>query len=108
MGFNEVTAAGQAFSEGTEVFGEAFTYANVSLVGVFSQVEGEYRFSDQSIRKITALVCVTSKPQWAAANITPANRQLLTYAGEAYPLQQIAGDDSPSEPAYTLTMFKLT
>ena len=108
MGFNEVTAAGQAFSESTELFGESFTYQGTSLVGVFNQVELDYQMADFSIRKVTGLVCVTSKPQWVAAGLVPADRQTITYGGVAYPIQQIAGADTDGEPAYTLTLFKLT
>lgn len=108
MGFNEVTAAGQDFSENSDIFGESFTYANVALVGVFNQVEMDFTFADFSVRKITALICISSKPQWAAANITPADRESITYGGIAYQIQQIAGANTAAEPAYELTLFKKT
>ena len=108
MGFFEVTQAGQNFAERTDMFGESFTYQNVSLVGVFDQVQLDYQFSDASFRKITALICVTSKTQWAAANLVPANRENVTYGNIAYPIQQIAGLNTAGEPAYTLTLFRLT
>jgi len=106
--FNQITAAGQTFSESTQVFGESFTYGGASLIGCFDQVQLDYRFDEFSTRKITALVCVTSKPQWAAAGVAPADRGLVTYGGIAYPIQKIDGANSASEPAYTLTLFKLT
>jgi len=106
--FNAITAAGQMFSESTQVFGESFTYGGQALVGCFDQVALDYRFDEFSVRKITALVCVTSKPQWAAAGVAPADRGLVTYGGVAYPIQRIDGSDSAAEPAYTLTLFKNT
>lgn len=108
MGFNEVTAAGMTFAENTGVLGEAFTYQGTQLVGCFNQVEIEYQFDELSTRKITGLTCVTSKPQWTTAGLVPANRQLVTYGGIDYPIQQIAGANSAGEPAYTLTLFRLT
>ncbi len=108
MGFNDVTAAGLSFSEDPEIFGESFTYQNTSLIGVFSQVEIEYRFDEFSMRKITALVCVSSKPQWETAGLVPSDRETVTYGGIDYPIQQIAGANTAGEPAYTLTLFRLT
>jgi hypothetical protein len=108
MGFNEVTAAGQSFSEDTDIFGEAFTYSNVSLVGVFNQVELEYQFGEFSTKKVTGLVCVSSKPQWVTANIAPADRGTVTYGGITYQIEKIDGANTAAEPAYTLTMKKLT
>lgn len=106
--FNEITAAGQDFAESTQVFGESFTYGGNSFVGCFDQVDLEFRLDEFSTRKVTALVCVTSKPQWATAGISPADRGLLTYGGIAYTIQRIAGAETASEPAYTLTLFKQT
>lgn len=108
MGFNETAAAGQSFSESTEVFGESFTYANTSLVGVFNQVEVEYQFDEFSTRKQTALACVTSKTQWTTANIAPSNRGVLTYGAVAYVIEKIDGEDTAAECAYTLTLKRLT
>jgi hypothetical protein len=108
MTFNEATAAGQAFSESLDVFGEPFTYANTALVGVFNQVEIEYQFGEFSTKKITGLMCVTSKPQWAAANIAPADRGVLNYGGINYQIEKIDGTDTAAEPAYGLTLKKLT
>lgn len=113
MGFNEVTAAGQDFSEGTEVFGESFTYTapnggatTSGLVGVFNQVEIEYQFDDFSTKKITALVCVSSKPQWGA--VVPADRGIITYNGITYQAEKVDGTNTPAEPAFELTLKKLT
>lgn len=108
MGFNEVTAAAQSFAEDSSVFGESFSYQNTALVGVFNQVELDYTLQDFSTRKITALVCVTSKPQWTTAGLVPTDRQLVTYGGITYPIQAIAGANTAAEPAFTLTLFKLT
>ena len=51
--FNDITAAVQDFSEGTELFGESFSYTapnggatTSGLVGVFNQVEIDYQFED--------------------------------------------------------------
>ena len=108
MGFNEVTAFGQAFSENTEVFGESFTYSGISLTGVFNQVEIEYAFGEFSMKKITGLMLVTSKPQWTAAGLTPADRGVVTYESVSYQIDKIDGINTTSEPAYTLTLKKLT
>lgn len=108
MGFNEVTAAGQAFTEGTSVFGESFTYSGTTLYGVFNQVEIEYQFDEFSTKKLTGLMCVTSKPQWTAASLTPADRGQLTYGGIIYQIEKIDGLDTAAEPAYGLTLKKLT
>ncbi len=108
MGFNDVTAFGQAFSEGSEVFGESFTYQNTALVGVFDQVTKQFTFDDFSTKKITQLICVTSKPQWAAAGLVPANRQQIVYGGIGYEIENIDGANTAAEPAYTLTCKKLT
>ena len=108
MSFNSVAAAGQRFSEQSDMMGESFTYANIALVGVFNQVELDFRFDEFSTRKITALVCTTSKPQWAAAAILPANRGLVSYGGIDYPIQAISGLDSTGEPCFELTLFKAT
>lgn len=108
MGFLDVVEAGQEFSENSNIFGENFTYQNTQLVGCFDQVDIEYRFDEFSVRKITALVCVTSKDQWTTAGLVPADRETVTYGGIDYPIQQIAGANSAGEPAYTLTLFRLT
>lgn len=113
MGFNEVTAAGQEFSEGTEIFGESFTYmapnggtTTSGLVGVFNQVEHEYQFDEFSTKKMTALLCVTSKTQWGA--VVPADRGVITYGGIAYQIEKADGTDTAAEPAFGLTLKKLT
>lgn len=113
MGFNEVTAAGQAFSEDTEIFGEGFTYTAPSggtttsgLVGVFNQVEIEYQFEDFSTKKLTALMCVTSKTQWGA--VVPGDRGIVTYGAIPYQIEKVDGANTAAEPAYGLTMKKLT
>lgn len=115
MGFNEVTAAGQAFSEGTEVFGESFSYTapnggatTAGLVGVFNQVEIEYQFNEFSVKKLTGLMCVTSKPQWVTAGVTPADRGIIIYGGISYQIDKIDGSDTAAEPAYGFTCKKLT
>lgn len=108
MGFNEVTAAAQSFSEGTALFGEAFTYANVSLVGVFNQVEIEYQLAEFSTKKVTGLRCVTGKPQWTAASIAPADRGVVTYGSVPYQIEKIDGSGTTAEPAYDLLLKKLT
>ena len=108
MGFSDVVAAGQTFSEATEVFGEAFTYSATSLVGVFNQVEIEYQFGEFSTKKVTGLTCVTSKAQWTAASITPADRGVVTYGSIAYAIEKIDGLNTAAEQAYTLTLKRLT
>lgn len=108
MGFNDVTAYGQSFAENSEVFGEAFTYQNTALVGVFDQVVKTFDFSDFSTKKVTQLICVTSKPQWATAGLVPTNRQQIVYGGIGYEIENIDGANTAAEPAYTLTCKKLT
>lgn len=108
MSFNDVTAAGQAFSENADIFGEAFTYDGASFVGVIDQVVREFTLADFSTRLRTVLTIVTSKPQWTAAGKIPRNRGAVTYAGKQYLIEAIAGDDTPAEPAFTLTCFKQT
>jgi hypothetical protein len=113
MGFNEVTAAGQAFSEGTDIFGEGFSYiapnggaTTSGLVGVFNQVEVDYQFEEFSTKKLTALYCVTSKTQWGV--VVPANRGTITYGSIAYQIEKIDGADTAAEPAFGLTLKRLT
>lgn len=108
MGFNEVTAAAQDFSESTELFGESFTYSGTSLVGVFNQVEIEYQFGEFSTKKVTGLLCVTSKAQWTAASLTPADRGVVTYGSNTYQIEKIDGLNTAAEPSYALTLKKLT
>ncbi len=113
MGFNEVTAAAQEFSEGTEVFGESFSYTapnggttTSGLVGVFNQVEIEYQFDDFSTKKVTALMCITSKTQWGA--VVPADRGIVTYGSVTYQIEKTDGTSTAAEPAFGLTLKKLT
>ena len=113
MGFNEVTAAAQAFSEGTSLFGESFSYTapnggstTSGLYGVFNQVEQEFTLEDFSTKKVTSLICVTSKTQWGA--VVPADRGVVTYGGIGYQIEKIDGVSTPAEPAFTLTCKKLT
>lgn len=108
MGFYETAAAGQSFAEDSNIFGEAFSYGGASLIGVFNQAEIEYQFNEYSTRKLTGLVCVSSKPQWVAAGVTPQDRGVLTYNGVTYQTERIDGLNTPGEPAYTLTLKKLT
>lgn len=107
MTFKDVCAAGQLFSEQPEMMGEEFIYQGAILRGVFDQVALDWTFADFSFRKVTALICVTSKAQWAAAAKVPANREEIIFMGKAYPIQAIAGE-SDKEPAFTLTLFQLT
>ena len=113
MGFNEVTAAGQAFSEGTSIFGESFTYTapnggatTSGLIGVFNQVEIEYQFSEFSTDKKTGLICVSSKTQWGA--VVPGDRGTITYNSITYQIEKVDGSNTPAEPAFTLTCKKIT
>jgi hypothetical protein len=113
MGFNEVTAAAEAFSEDPEIFGESFTYTapnggatTSGLIGVFNQVQIEYQFDEFSTKKLTGLICVSSKPQWGA--VVPADRGIITYGGIQYQIEQSDGLNTAAEPAFTLTCKKLT
>ena len=108
MGFNEVAVFGQTFSENTQVFGESFTYSGASLIGVFNQVEIEYAFGEFSTKKITGLMLVTSKPQWTTAGVTPTDRGVITYGSITYQIEKIDGINTAAEPAFTLTLKKLT
>lgn len=106
MSFNDVTQAGQKYSE--TVFGEAFSYQSTQLRGVFDWVQREYRFEDFSTRIVTELICVTSKTQWVTAGLAPANRGVITYGGITYQIESIDGADTVGDPAFTLTLKKLT
>lgn len=113
MGFNEVTASVQDFSENTELFGEFFAYTapnggstTSGLVGVFNLVEIEYQFDEFSTKKMTALMCVASKPQWGS--VVPADRGIITYGAITYQIEKADGTDTAAEPAYGLTLKKLT
>lgn len=113
MGFNEVTAAGQAFSEGTDIFGEGFTYTapnggatTSGLYGVLNQVEIEYQFDEFSTKKLTGITVVSSKPQWGA--VVPGDRGIITYDSVTYQIEKVDGSNTPAEPAFTLTCKKLT
>lgn len=106
MGFNDITLAGQVFSE--TQFGESFTYSNTTMTGVFDWVQRAYELEEVGTRLLTVLVCVSSKTQWTTANIAPANRGTVTYGGIAYQIEDIAGANTAGDPAYTLTLKKLT
>ena len=110
MGFNDITAAGQSFSEDT--MGESFTYATRSgtqttgLVGVFNQQEVDFRMEDGSIRAVTQLVCIASKSQFGAT--VPENRGTVVYGGVTYTIEGVNGAQSSGEPAFELTCKRLT
>ena len=106
MGFNDIAKAGQQFSETT--FGESFTYGGATLTGVFDWVQVAYEIEEVGTRAQTVLVCVSEKTQWASANVAPANRGTLTYGGIAYQIDQIDGANTSGDPAFTLTLRKLT
>lgn len=113
MGFYDVAAAAQDFSEGTGIFGESFSYTapnggatTSGLIGVFNQVEIEYQFDDFSTKKVTALMCVASKTQWGAT--VPGDRGTITYGSVAYQIEKVDGTSSAGEPAFGLTLKKLT
>lgn len=113
MGFNDITAAVQDFSENTSVFGESFTYTapnggatTSGLVGVLNQVEIEYQFDEFSTKKLTGLVVVSSKTQWGA--VVPGDRGIITYGSVTYQIEKVDGASTAAEPAFTLTCKKLT
>lgn len=106
MGFNDITKAGQEFAETT--FGESFTYGGATLTGVFDWVQVQYEFEEAGTRAQTVLVCVSEKTQWTTAGVSPANRGELTYGGIVYQIDQIDGANTSGDPAFTLTLRKLT
>lgn len=106
MGFNDITKAGQQFSE--TAFGESFTYGAATLTGVFDWVSTAFNFEEAGTRVIKVLVCVSERTQWTAAGVAPANRGVLTYGGITYQIDQIDGADTAGDPAFTLTLRKLT
>ena len=113
MGFNEVTASVQGFSESTQLFGESFSYTapnggatTSGLVGVFNEVEVEYNFNEFSTNKRTALMCVSSKTQWGS--VVPADRGIITYGSITYQVEKIDGANTAAEPCFGLTLKKIT
>jgi len=113
MGFNDVTAAVQAFSEDSEMFGESFTYTapnggatTSGLVGVCDEVVIDFQFDEFTTKKITVLTVVSSKTQWGA--VVPGDRGVVTYNAITYQIERIGGLDTPAEPTYSLTCKKLT
>lgn len=108
--FDDINDAAADFNE--SVMGESFSYTTLAgsttsgLVGVFNTVEMDFTFQDFSQRRETRLVCVSSKTQWGATE--PANRATITYGGNTYAIEKIAGLDTDGEPCYELTLKALT
>jgi hypothetical protein len=108
--FDDINSAAAGFNEA--VMGETFTYttpagsATSGLLGVFNTVEAEFTFQDFSQRKDVSLVCISSKTQWGA--VEPANRGTITYGGNTYTIEKIAGTDTDGEPCFELTLKVLT
>jgi len=108
--FDDLNAAAATFNQA--VMGETFSYTSPAgsttsgLVGVFNRVAVAYEFQDFAQRATTDLVCVASKTQWGA--VVPANRGTITYGSVAYTIAEIEGLSTAGEPAYTLTLKRLT
>lgn len=112
MDFDSLNRSGQAFAEAT--MGETFSYTPLGMVatlsglkGVFNLVVQDYEFEDHSIRQRTAYTVVSGKVQWGVT--VPADRGTITdSSGGTYQIESIGGKVSAGEPAYELTMKKLT
>lgn len=111
MSFDTLNVIGQQFAE--DNMGEAFSYTSTlsvvtsGLVGVFNQVVADYQFSDFSTRKVTTYTVVSGKSQWGA--VIPGDRGIITdSSGGTYQIENVAGSLSAGEPAYELTLKKLT
>lgn len=111
MSFNSVAAAGQAFAE--NAMGETLTHtstlgvATSGLVGVFNQVTEDFVFNDFSTKKVTRYIVVSSKPQWGA--VVPTKDDTITdSSGTNYTVSTVNGARSAGEPAYELSMNRLT
>lgn len=111
MGFNSIVAAGQSFAE--DNFGETFSYTSpagivtAGLVGVFNQVTQDFQFDDFSSKTVTLYTVTSGKSQWGS--VVPANNGVVTdSSGNTFDVKQLAGVNSAGEPAYELTMNKLT
>lgn len=111
MTFNAINVLVQQFAETN--MGETFSYtpqigsAVTGLVGVFNQVSQDFVFEDAGIRKNTNYTVVSSKAQWGAT--VPANTGFITdSAGIQYACEDISGTNSAGEPAYEITLKRLT
>ncbi len=109
--FDTLNIAGQQFAE--DNMGETFTYTPKSgsivtgLVGVFNQVTQDFVMQDFSTRKDTSYTVVSGKVQWGST--VPADRATITDSSNvAYQIHHISGAVSAGEPAYELTLKKLT
>ncbi len=109
--FDDFNKAGQQFAE--DVMGETFSHTSKAgtvtsgLVGVFNQVTQDYVMQDFSTRKDTAYTVISGKVQWGS--VVPADRETITDSSAvAYQIHHISGILSAGEPAYELTLKKLT
>ncbi len=113
MSFDSVNVAAQAFAEAN--MGETFSYTpplggsgvtTSGLVGVFNEVSIEETFSDFSSKLVTAYTLISGKAQWGA--VVPVNSGTVTNASINYSITKADGSDSAGEPAYMLTLKRLT
>ncbi len=109
--FDTLNAAAQEFAE--EMMGETFSYRSPAgvvtsgLVGVFNQVSQDFQFDDFSVKQVTTYTVVSSKTQWGSV-VPGDNGQVIDSSGGTYDVNQISGTLSAGEPAYEITLNKLT
>ena len=109
--FDILNRAVQSFAEAN--MGETFSYTSSAgvvtsgIFGVFNQVVADYQFSDFSTKKVTSYTVISGKLQWGS--VVPADRGTITdSSGGSYQIDHIAGYLSAGEPAYELSLRKLT
>ncbi len=109
--FDTLNAAAQDFAE--TMMGETFSYrapngvTTAGLVGVFNQVSQDFQFGDFSVKQVTTYTVISSKPQWGSV-VPGDNGQVIDSSGGTYDVNQVAGTSSAGEPAYEITLNKLT
>jgi hypothetical protein len=100
--FEDIALSGQAFAQ--ENMGDAFSYANTSMTGVFAFIATDLMLEAQGVRQEADGVLVASKAQFTAANVTPTIRANVVYSGANYSIRDIQTDTQ----AYTLQLKKLS
>lgn len=110
-GFDILNQVAQSYSEA--VMGESFSYTSPAgivtsgLVGVFNQVNIDFQFTDFSSKKITTYTVISGKMQWGA--VVPTDNGIVTDSSAGtYSVTTVAGSNSAGEPAFEITLKKLT
>lgn len=111
MGFDAINALGQQFAETN--MGETFSYTDTNgvsltgLRGVFSRVDQFFNFEDVGMRKVVSYSVITSCAQWG--NEVPTNNGTVTdSSGQSYNVDDVQGVNTAGDPAFEITLMRLT